>query len=138
MPRTKGVTAKQRAFVREYAIDPNATKAALRAGYSKRSARSSGGANMKNPAIRAMLAAREAKASAKCEVTLEWMLSQLMGIVEDKDAKNADRVAAIRELGKLTGLAVKRIEASISGGLDLSGVSDGELKRLRVAAGLGD
>jgi len=42
------LTSKQEAFVREYAIDKNATQAAVRAGYSKKTAYSIGQENLKN------------------------------------------------------------------------------------------
>jgi phage terminase small subunit len=38
MPKTAGLTKKQERFVQEYLQDPNATKAAIRAGYSERNA----------------------------------------------------------------------------------------------------
>ena len=45
------LTAKQRAFVRDYLIDLNATQAALRAGYSEKTAYASGAENLKKPQI---------------------------------------------------------------------------------------
>jgi phage terminase small subunit len=43
------LTAKQRRFVQEYLIDLNATQAAIRAGYSKNSARQVGTENLSKP-----------------------------------------------------------------------------------------
>jgi Terminase small subunit len=57
-PWFNGLTTKQRRFVEEYCIDWNATQAAIRAGYSKDSARTSGGRNMHNDVIRAALEGR--------------------------------------------------------------------------------
>lgn len=45
------LTAKQEMFCREYIIDFNATQAAIRAGYSKKTAGSVGGENLKKPEI---------------------------------------------------------------------------------------
>lgn len=47
------MNAKQEIFCREYLIDLNATKAAMRAGYSKAAARSIGSENLIKPYIRA-------------------------------------------------------------------------------------
>ena len=45
------LTAKQRLFVDEYLVDLNATQAAIRAGYSERTAYSVGHENLKKPDI---------------------------------------------------------------------------------------
>jgi phage terminase small subunit len=42
------LTDKQGMFCREYLIDLNATQAAIRAGYSEKTARASGCENLKN------------------------------------------------------------------------------------------
>lgn len=46
------MTPKQERFVEEYLIDLNATQAAIRAGYSKRSAYSIGEENLRKPVVR--------------------------------------------------------------------------------------
>lgn len=46
-------SARQEAFVAEYAKDRNATRAAIRAGYSARTARSIGHENLTKPDIAA-------------------------------------------------------------------------------------
>ena len=45
------LTAKQARFVEEYMVDLNATQAAIRAGYSKKSSYSIGQENLKKPVI---------------------------------------------------------------------------------------
>lgn len=52
---TKKLTPKQELFCREYLIDLNATQAAIRAGYSRNSARSIGEENLTKPDIAAYL-----------------------------------------------------------------------------------
>ena len=49
------LTDKQRRFVNEYLVDLNATKAAERAGYSKKSARQQGAENLSKPVIQAAI-----------------------------------------------------------------------------------
>ncbi len=46
------LTEKQKRFCEEYLVDLNATQAAIRAGYSKKSAYSIGEENLKKPKIR--------------------------------------------------------------------------------------
>ena len=47
------LTSKQEAFVREYAVDMNATQAAARVGYSKKTAHAIGQENLRKPIIAA-------------------------------------------------------------------------------------
>lgn len=46
------LTAKQKRFCDEYLIDLNATQAAIRAGYSKKTARAIANENLTKPAIK--------------------------------------------------------------------------------------
>lgn len=46
------MTEKQKAFIREYLVDFNATKAAIRAGYSENAASEQGYDNLRNPQIK--------------------------------------------------------------------------------------
>ena len=71
------LTGKQSLFVQHYLLDPNATKAALAAGYSKRTAHSTGSENLKKPAIREAIEAGQAKVSVKLEITQELIAQEL-------------------------------------------------------------
>jgi phage terminase small subunit len=51
-PDDPSLTARQRLFVAEYLRDKNGTQAAIRAGYSSRSAKSIATENLSKPAIR--------------------------------------------------------------------------------------
>ena len=55
------LTAKQQRFCDEYLIDLNATQAAIRAGYSKKTARVIGQENLTKPAIRDYIEKRMAE-----------------------------------------------------------------------------
>lgn len=46
------LTQKQRRFVQEYAVDLNGTKAAIRAGYSSKTARAIASENLQRPAVK--------------------------------------------------------------------------------------
>jgi phage terminase small subunit len=56
MPKTEGLTEKQKIFCREYIYDWNATRAAKAAGYSEATAFSIGAENLKKPLIQAYIA----------------------------------------------------------------------------------
>jgi phage terminase small subunit len=78
----KRVTSKEMRFINEYLKDSNGTQAAIRAGYSKRSAGQIAGRLMKKDKIRAYLDEKQGKVEAKCEITAEYILNSLKNIAE--------------------------------------------------------
>lgn len=81
------MTPKQAAFVREYLVDLNATQAAIRAGYSERTARKIGHENLTKPDIATAIAAAKAERSERTKVDADWLLLRL---AEEADADVAD------------------------------------------------
>lgn len=81
------MTPKQAAFVREYLIDLNATQAAIRAGYSVRTAKSIGQENLTKPDIATAIAAAKAERSERTRVDADWLL---MRLAEEAEADVAD------------------------------------------------
>jgi phage terminase small subunit len=69
-----------RRFVEEYAIDFNATQAAIRAGYSKRSAASIGDENLRKPEIRAALGKVLADLRDSSQLTAKRVLEELAAV----------------------------------------------------------
>ncbi len=65
------------AFVREYRLDLNATQAAIRAGYSPKTACIIGHENLRKPKIKAVLAESEAKALAKADLSAQNVLEAI-------------------------------------------------------------
>ena len=74
---TKGLTPKQAAFVREYRLDLNATKAAIRAWYSAKTASEIGYENLRKPQIKKLIAEGEAKALAKADLSAQNVLEAI-------------------------------------------------------------
>lgn len=74
------LTAKQRAFVREYLIDLNATQAAIRAGYSEDTARSIGAENLTKPDVMAAIEAAMKLRSERTQITADMVLRELAKI----------------------------------------------------------
>ena len=72
------LTPKQQRFCDEYLIDMNATRAALRAGYTQATAMN--GQLMEMPKIQAYLKKRTAEASKKLQVSHETLLGELMKV----------------------------------------------------------
>lgn len=74
------LSPKQARFVQEYLVDLNATQAAIRAGYSERTAKQIAGENLTKPDVMAALALRQKVLQAKVEVTQERVLRELIRI----------------------------------------------------------
>ena len=74
------LTDKQKRFAEEYLADLNATQAAIRAGYGKKSASSVGSEMLNNPDISQYVAYLKYERSKKVECTSEMVLKELMKI----------------------------------------------------------
>ncbi|HBQ88789.1 MAG TPA: hypothetical protein DD803_04935 [Alcaligenes faecalis] len=68
------LTSKQRCFVDEYLIDLNATQAAIRAGYSAKTAGQIGEQNLKKLKIANAIQEALAKRSERIQVVADYML----------------------------------------------------------------
>ncbi len=71
---------KQKRFGDEYIIDLNATQAAIRAGYSERTAGQIGEQNLKKLEIQSYIQQRQKEVSAKLELSAQWVLQRLKDI----------------------------------------------------------
>ena len=70
------MTPKQAAFVQHYLIDQNATQAAVRAGYSVKTAYSIGEENLRKPEIRAAIDAAMSDTAARLGITAERVMRE--------------------------------------------------------------
>lgn len=75
------MTVRQRRFAEEYLIDANATQAAIRAGYSKKTARSIGDENLKKPYIREYIDNLLQKESDNRIATAEEVMEYLTSVM---------------------------------------------------------
>lgn len=113
------LTPKQQAFVDEYLIDTNATQAAIRAGYSEKTAAVIGRQNLikvnVSRAIEQRMKEKEDARIAKQDEVLAYLTSVMRGeqteqvlkgigpgeqMVDDMDVSAKDRVKAAELLGK--------------------------------------
>ena len=107
---------KQNAFATEYVKDHNATQAAIRAGYSERSAYSQAHDLLKKPEIMEAIKELEDAAAARSAVTVDKIVNRLNKIAEDPHAKDADKIRADELLGKYLGMFTDKVQ--VSGQLD--------------------
>jgi phage terminase small subunit len=78
----KPLEPKQRRFVDEYLVDLNATQAAIRAGYSRRTAEQIGYENLRKPVIAAAVEAAQAARAERLGVSQDYVVDNLTEIVE--------------------------------------------------------
>lgn len=74
-PKPDGATLRD-AFVREYLVDLNQKQAAIRAGYSQKTAETHASRLMRLPTVRAAIEAAMAKRSARLEITQDRALKE--------------------------------------------------------------
>lgn len=70
-------TPKQRRFVEEYLIDLNATQAAIRAGYSKKTANEQGSRLLANVSVAAAVVEAQRARMERTEITQDMVLREL-------------------------------------------------------------
>jgi len=99
------LTAKRVRFCKEWVIDQNATQAALRAGYSKKTAYSLGPEVLKVPEAKAYILELQEEIRARSEVTFDNIISDLKQDRESARATNQSPAAikATTEIAKLHG-----------------------------------
>ena len=78
---------KQRLFCEEYVVDRNATKAAIRAGYSEKTAYSQGQRLLKHVEVKALLTKAIEERSERTKIDADWVLTRL---ANEADADIAD------------------------------------------------
>ena len=112
------LTPKQLRWIDEYLIDLNGSAAAVRAGYSPKSARSIANENLTKPDIQDVLQARQAVMAKELQITRQGVIRGLLDAVEmGRYQQNpAAMVGALREVAKILGFfapEVKRVELSV-------------------------
>lgn len=133
MAKAKTLTGKQKLFVAEYLIDLNATRAAIAAGYSKKSANQIGSELLGKTAVRAAIEARNQKRLDKLDISAEKVLQEiaLLGFANMADYIQIDNNGnAYVDLSKLTreqAAAIQEIKVDESAG----GAGDGERERVK-------
>lgn len=81
-PSTDKLTDKQKRFVDEYLIDLNATQAAIRAGYSAKTAGAIGEENLKKPEIKAAIDAAMAERAEATKIDQAYVVRIIQETIE--------------------------------------------------------
>ena len=128
------LTQKQQRFVDEYIISGNATQAAIKAGYSKKTAKQTGTENLAKPIIKAELDRRNAEIksakTADMQEVMEYLASVMRGeqtesvatakgIYDNVPVSAKDRIKAAELIGKRHGAWTDKKEISGNMNIDI-------------------
>lgn len=115
------LTIKQQAFADYFIECGNGTEAAIKAGYSKKTAKQIANENLTKPYLKAYIDTRlkemESKRIASGEEVLQYLTKVMRGEEKDQfdlDAALQDRTKAAELLGKRYGLFKDKIDATIT------------------------
>lgn len=137
------LTAKQQRFCDEYLIDLNATQAAIRAGYSKKTAKQIGQENLTKPDLKSYIQQRmdekEKELIADQNEVLKYLTSVIRGqsrssvvVVEnigdymsearemEKAPDEKERLKAAELLGKAHGIFTDKVEQTVDMDLNIT------------------
>ena len=99
---------KHELFAKEYLIDLNATQAAIRAGYSKKTAAAQGARLLTNVNIQKYIKELQQSRQKRSEITQDMIIDELrkLGFAEiDTDSlKPADKLKALELIARMLGL----------------------------------
>lgn len=116
------MTYKQQRFVEEYLLDLNATQAAIRAGYSEKTADRIGPELLgKTCVARAIQAAMEAR-SARTQIAQDDVVQELAGIafvkIPNECISVREKLRALELLGKHLGMFSDKVQMEVHGGVE--------------------
>ncbi|WP_165844329.1 terminase small subunit [Limosilactobacillus fermentum] len=129
---TQKLTLKQQRFVDEYIISGNATQAAIKAGYSKKTANRIATENLSKPVIKTAIDQRNAEIQSEKTMDMQEVMELLASIargetteetvtnkgdVIETATRNSDKLKALELIGKRFGAWTDKKE--ISGTLDI-------------------
>ncbi|MBN6075790.1 terminase small subunit [Aggregatibacter actinomycetemcomitans] len=120
------LTNKQKRFIEEYLIDLNATQAAIRAGYSEKTAYSIGQENLNKPEIQRGIAEARNKRAERTQIKQDDVIRMLLENIEIASGKKAVIKTEIRksEDGELVGDDIAQFvyeSSSVNRSLELLG-----------------
>jgi phage terminase small subunit len=78
--RSKGLTNKQKKFIKEYLVDHNGKRAAIAAGYSEKGAASQANILLNKPLIKSEIEKRQKRDSKKFDISRDRVLNKLANI----------------------------------------------------------
>lgn len=125
-------------FIDEYIKSPNATQAAIKAGYSEKTAYSQGQRLLKHDEIKATLKERTESIRSNNILTATERMEILSNIALDREARENDKIKAIDTLNKMDATYITQIDMTTNQNVvvtenPLKGLTTEELRKLADA-----
>ena len=114
----RAATAQQQRFAHEYLVDLNATRAAIRAGYSEKHASSLGYQLLQKPPVQALIQSLADKRSARTTITSDTILSELLLLARSDVREAFDENGTLKSISKIpehVARAISGIEFTTNG-----------------------
>jgi hypothetical protein len=110
--RQRALTPKQMRFTQEFVIDLNATQAAIRAGYSAKTANEQGARLLANASIAAAIATAQGARAERLQIDADKVLADLerRGQMAERAGQFAAAIRAAELQGKHLGMFIDRRE----------------------------
>jgi|15BtaG_2_1085339.scaffolds.fasta_scaffold03150_3 phage terminase small subunit len=125
------LTGKQQAFVAEYLVDLNATQAAIRAGYSKKTAKQMGTENLAKPVIKELIDKEKAARIERVQYSADDVLTDLVRIarfdIRELYNDNGD-LKPVSEWSDDAAMVISSVDVNI-----IKTISSGDDEQIRVA-----
>lgn len=106
------MTHRQELFIQEYVKTGNATNSAIKAGYSKRTARSIGQRLLTNVDIKKKINELSQKIACNSIMTAKERQEYLTKMILKEETKDTDRLKAVDILNKMTGEYIQKVEVN--------------------------
>lgn len=106
------MTHRQELFIQEYIKTGNATNSAIKAGYSKRTARSIGQRLLTNVDIKKKINELSQKIACNNIMTAKERQEYLTKLINADDVKISEKLRAVDILNKMTGEYIQKVEVN--------------------------
>lgn len=130
------LTAKQHRFCQEYLVDLNAAQAAIRAGYSEKTAKSIGQENLTKPDLQAVIQELMEKRSNRTEITSDSVLQEIakLAFANMQDYTKVRDGVLVGNMSNVTRdqlAAVQEFTVDVRKDYDSEGNEGGEVEKFR-------
>lgn len=105
------MTDRQQRFVAEYLIDPNQKQAAIKAGYSEKTAEQIGYQLLQKTSVAEAITKAQKRREKRTDITADKVLQELASIgFDDEKERTSDRLKALELIGKHLTMFTDRVD----------------------------
>lgn len=106
------LTPKQARFCEEYLVDCNGRQAAIRAGYSRKTANQIASQNLAKLNIQNRIREMQQEASKRLRISADRVLNEIAKVAFEDSHRDGDKLKACEMLGKHLGLFTEKYEVT--------------------------